>query len=204
MVAGLNLKKLFILMATTSLLGGISILTTAVGLSYEGIQGKTWGDIIAVGIWLFFIGVLFSIISQMGYFAYLSIHRFGLSIFKSVKLWNRVQIVLIAFTFFDLVYLRYFAFHQEGQSILPYIGLPIVLFLASLIGAYIKAKETQQFTFIPALFFLFVITTIEILPVLTQDDTNWVILMLVPTFLCNVWQLLLLHRLLNSGKEKNA
>lgn len=200
----MNLKKLFYLIITTSLLGGFSAITTALALGYEGAQGKTLGDIVAVGIWLFIVGLLFSVISQMGFFAYLTIHRFGLGLFKSHRLWNRVQIVLIAFTFFDLIYLRYYAFHTPGESFLHYVAMPVILLLAALIGAYFKAKETKQFTFIPAVFFLYVVTTIEIVPALTQNDWNWIILMLVPMFVCNVWQLLLLHRLLGESKEKSA
>ena len=35
-------------------------------------------------LWLFGIGLIFSLVSQMGFFAYLTVHRFGLGIFKSV------------------------------------------------------------------------------------------------------------------------
>ena len=51
-------------------------------------------EIISVLFWLMGVGLIFSLLSQMGFFAYLTIHRFGLGIFKSVKLWNSVQIVL--------------------------------------------------------------------------------------------------------------
>ena len=62
------------------------------------------------------MGFLFSVISQMGFFAYLTVHRFGLGIFKSVSLWNAVQVVLILFVLFDFVYLRYENFAEPGES----------------------------------------------------------------------------------------
>ena len=64
--------------------------------------------------WLFGVGLIFSVISQAGFFAYLTIHRFGLGIFKS--LWNPVQILLVLFVVFDLVYLRYTSF-EAGEGI---------------------------------------------------------------------------------------
>ena len=68
----------------------------------------------------------------MGFFAYLTVHRFGLGIFKSVSLWNAVQVVLILFVLFDLVYLRYDNFAKQGESSFPYIGLAALLLIISL------------------------------------------------------------------------
>ena len=72
--------------------------------------------ILSTSIWLIVMGFLFSVVSQMGFFAYLTIHRFGLGIFKSVSLWNAVQVVLILFVLFDLVYLRYVNFCRPGRK----------------------------------------------------------------------------------------
>jgi len=63
-------------------------------------------EILSVLLWLMGVGLIFSILSQMGFFAYLTIHRFGLGIFKSRSLWNAVQVFLILFVLFDLVYFR--------------------------------------------------------------------------------------------------
>ena len=51
------------------------------------------------------LGFTFSVISMTGYFAYLYIHRFGISLFRSF--WPMIQILLIAFVLFDLVYFPY-------------------------------------------------------------------------------------------------
>jgi KinB signaling pathway activation protein len=205
-VSTLKIKKWLFLFLTTLLIGGISILLTSTAMGWEEIAGgkDTSKELFAAGIWLFIVGLMFSVISQMGFFAYLMVHRFGLGIFKSHKLWNRVQIVLILFTFFDLIYLRYVAFGAVNETWITYLMLPILLLVIALITAYMKAKMTNGAAFYPALFFVFVVTTVEVVPALTQNDPNWVILMLVPMLACNVWQLLVLHRLTSPSTEKGA
>jgi KinB signaling pathway activation protein len=202
----LKIKKWLFLFITTLLIGGVSILLTATVMGWEGIAGgkDTAKEIFAAGIWLFIVGLMFSVISQMGFFAYLMLHRFGLGIFKTHRLWNRIQIVLILFAFFDLVYLRYIAFGITGQTWSDYLVLPVVLFIISLVAAYLKAKMTNARAFYPALFFVYVVTIIEVVPALTQNDPNWIILMLIPIVVCNIWQVLVLHRLTATGDEKSA
>ena len=152
-------------------------------------------DILSTTIWLLFMGFLFSVISQMGFFAYLTVHRFGLGIFKSVSLWNAVQVVLILFVLFDLVYLRYENFAEQGESVLPYIGLAALLLIISLIVAWFKAKQTNREAFIPALFVMIVVTAIEWVPVLRVNEKSWLLLMMFALLACNAYQLLILHKL---------
>ncbi|MDF2856888.1 MAG: KinB-signaling pathway activation protein [Neobacillus sp.] len=152
-------------------------------------------DILATTIWLLFMGFLFSVISQMGFFAYLTVHRFGLGIFKSVSLWNAVQIVLILFVLFDLIYLRFDNFAKEGDSILPYIGLAALLLVISLVVAWYKSKQTNREAFIPALFVMIVVTVIEWVPVLRVNEKSWLLLMMFALLACNAYQLLVLHKL---------
>jgi KinB signaling pathway activation protein len=73
-----------------------------------------------------------------------------------------------------------------------------VLLVGSLIVSYIKMKETNKGAFIPALFFMIVVTIVEWVPALRQNDLSWLILMLVPLFICNAYQLLTLHKILKS------
>ena len=161
--------------------------------------------IVSTFVWLFGIGLIFSLVSQMGFFAYLTIHRFGLGIFKSVSLWNGVQIVLILFTLFDFVYFRYKAFGQEGEGILFYFVPAIFILIVGALVAYFKTKQTNQSAFIPALFFMTVVTIIEWVPALRLNDQNWVYLMLFPLLICNTYQLLILHSLNEkSNKERKS
>lgn len=162
-------------------------------------------EILSIFFWLIGVGLIFSIISQMGFFAYLTIHRFGLGIFKSTKLWNAVQIVLILFVLFDLVYFRFKSFAEAGESIVPYLGLAALITIVGLIVAFIKSKQTNKEAFIPALFFMIVVSTIEWVPVLRVNEESWLYLMLFPLLACNAYQLLILHKLNQSSiKQKSV
>lgn len=185
------------LFLTTFFVGGIAAVVTGMAVNrgefaqyFADIAGK---EIFLPVLWFFAVGLLFSAISQMGFFAYLFIHRFGLAIFKSARLWNAVQIVLIAFALFDLVYFRYAAF-GEGESILPFVLPAAVIFFAGLVVAYLKAKSTHPGTFIPALFFMVVATIIEWIPAVQTNEPGWLHLMLYPLLICNAYQMLILHK----------
>lgn len=173
------------------------------GLIVESDLYKGIGDFLVLAIWFFGVSCIFSLISQMGFFAYLTVHRFGLGIFRSIKLWNAVQIVLIAFVLFDLVYLRYAAFAEKGDSIGPYLIPSLLLLGIGLVISYLKQKETNREAFIPAMFFMIVVTTIEWFPVLKANDFKWVTIMFTVLIVSNAWQLMLLHRL-NAKTEKAA
>ncbi|GLB61342.1 KinB-signaling pathway activation protein [Cytobacillus sp. NCCP-133] len=160
-------------------------------------------EILSVLFWLVGVGLIFSIVSQMGFFAYLTVHRFGLGIFKG--LWNPIQIVLILFALFDLVYFRYKAFANEGDSLFPYFSIAFFLLIVGLVVAAIKVKQTNQHAFIPAVFFMVAVTAIEWVPVLRVNEKSWLYLMLIPLLACNTYQLLILHKLnKDSQKQRSA
>jgi KinB signaling pathway activation protein len=195
------------LFMTTLLIGGIT--TAIVGFIINWNEYVHYFidlkiiNILSALFWFVLWGILYSVISQMGFFAYLTVHRFGLGIFKSVSLWNGVQAVLILFVLFDLVYLRYETFAQSGESLLPYIGLAVILLIAGLITALYKSKQTNREAFIPALFFMIVVTVIEWFPVLRVNEQSWVYLMLFALLACNAYQILILHKLnMQSQQER--
>jgi KinB signaling pathway activation protein len=195
------------LFMTTLLIGGIT--TAIVGFIINWNEYVHYFidlkiiNILSALFWFVLWGILYSVISQMGFFAYLTVHRFGLGIFKSVSLWNGVQAVLILFVLFDLVYLRYETFAQSGESLLPYIGLAVILLIAGLITAWYKSKQTNREAFIPALFFMIVVTVIEWFPVLRVNEQSWVYLMLFALLACNAYQILILHKLnMQSQQER--
>lgn len=163
-------------------------------------SGFNFVGMLLIFLWLFGVGLIFSLLSQMGFFAYLTIHRFGLGMFRSVTLWNIAQIVIIVLTIVDLVYLRYSRFAEKGDSILPYIGVALLVLIVGLAVAYFKAKQTNKNAFIPALFFMVVITVIEWVPVLRINKHTWFYIMLIALLACNAYQLLTLHKV----NEKSA
>lgn len=153
-------------------------------------------------LWFIFVGFTFSVISQMGYFAYLTIHQFGMGMFKG--LWNPVQVVLIALVLFDLIYFRFRAFAVEGESYTPYILLGIGIFVVGLVVAYMKNQqsEAKTNTFVSALFFMIVVTTLEWLPVLLVNSVKWLYLMLLALLACNAFQLLRLPKYIEKSQTE--
>ncbi|NUK31947.1 KinB-signaling pathway activation protein [Parageobacillus sp. VR-IP] len=201
----MNSRKWVRLFLTTLAIGGIT--TAIIGIVFN------WGqyqklllqldvvEIFAVLMWHIGVGFIFSVVSQAGFFAYLTIHRFGLGIFRSASLWNAVQMVLILFVLFDLVYFRYQAFAAKGESVVSYILVALFLLMVGLVVAYIKSAQTNKGAFVPALFFMIVVTVIEWFPVLRINDRNWLYLMLFPLLVCNAYQLLILHKLTGGAKS---
>ncbi|RWR13968.1 KinB-signaling pathway activation protein [Siminovitchia fortis] len=162
------------------------------------------GAIISTFIWLAGVGFTFSVVSQVGFFAYLFIHQFGLGVFRSLSLWNAVQIFITIVVLFDLVYLRFQNFAGEGESILPYIGLAIFILIAGLITAFFKAKTTSRTTFVSALFFMVVMTILEWLPVLATNEESWLFLVIFPLIACNAYQILVLPKYNRLSEEDRA
>jgi KinB signaling pathway activation protein len=158
-------------------------------------------EVVSILFWLFGVGLIFSVISQMGFFAYLTVHRFGLGIFRSVAMWNLAQIILIVFVLFDLIYFRFQLFAEGNETIIPYLLLAFYLFILGVIIALIKRSNTNKEAFIPALFFMIVVTTIEWFPALRVNEKDWLLLMLIPLQVCNAYQLLMLPKFIKSKKS---
>ena len=203
----MNSRKWVRLFFTTLFLGGISTVFIGFVLEwdkyakfFQNFDGK---EILAISFWLIGVGFIFSVISQMGFFAYLTIHRFGLGMFRSSSLWNTVQLFFIAFVLFDFVYLRSVLIANGEVSLGNNILVAGMLFVFGAIVAYIKSKETNKKAFVPALFFMVVVTILEWVPALRINDTDWLYLMVIPLLLCNSYQLLVLHRLIGQ-KSKSA
>ncbi|OKO94136.1 KinB signaling pathway activation protein [Geobacillus proteiniphilus] len=198
-----NSRKWVRLFLSTLLIGGIA--TAAVGIVFNWEEfGRLllrleMVEFMAVLLWHIGVGFIFSVISQAGFFAYLTVHRFGLGIFRS--LWNAVQVVLIMFVLFDLVYFRYMTFADKGDSIIPYLLTALFILVVGLVVAYVKSAQTNKGAFVPALFFMVVVTVIEWFPVLRINDRDWLYLMLIPLLVCNAYQLLILHKLTGGAKQ---
>lgn len=192
-----NWVRLFL---STLLVGGVA--TSVIGFLLKWEEYKelfiTFDvlEILSVLFWLFGVGLIFSVISQMGFFAYLTIHRFGLGIFRSTSLWNIAQLILVIFVLFDLVYFRYQLFSKENEALTSYILIAGYVFIVGLLVAFMKRKDTNKEAFVPALFFMIVVTVIEWFPALRVNEQDWLLLMLIPIQICNAYQLLMLPKFL--------
>lgn len=207
----MNSRKLVNFLMKTFFIGGIAGLIVSFFVKPEDYATylSPFNFIELSGLVIFFIGLglTFSVLSMTGFFAHLYIHRMGMSLFRSF--WPSVQVVLIAFILFDLVYFPYQA--ADGVPVYYFILIAAALLAYGWLVAKIKAKETHKHAFIPALFFMVVITTLEWVPALSVDGTDYVWLMIAPLLACNTYQMLTLHRITKAddgrkqqnGKGKN-
>jgi len=189
-----NSRKIANMFGKTILLGGTVgfIMSFFVNWSDYAAVLSPFDGMELIGLLLFFIGLalVFTVISQTGFFAYLFIHRFGQGFFKSF--WPTVQVLVILFAIFDLIYFSYRAGKGE-VSLLFYIVMTAIIVLAALLVARIKVQQTNRSSFIPAVFFMVVITALELSLVLRTSDVAYISLMVAPVLVANGYQLVALH-----------
>ena len=160
-------------------------------------EAGQWGEFFAAFAFMVVMGFTVSVIAQMGFFAYLTIHQMGVNIFKTLTLWNWVQLLIIAVVIFDLIMFRFRPNAETTEQVWLYVILLVVLLATGIIVAIIKANITKKHALISALFFMIVVSTIEWLPVLmVKEDKvdSWVALLLFPILAVNAYQLLALPK----------
>lgn len=183
------------------LIGGIVTAVAGLIVRWEFFSaylqaGEIWQFLGAL-MWMVFLGFTMSVVAQMGFFAYLTVHQFGVNIFKSLTLWNWVQLLIIAIVIFDLIFFRFQLTSEDTGRSLLYLTLLVSLIIVAGITAYLKARWTKKHTLISALFFMIVITTLEWLPALMVSSGNidtWVTILLYPLLAVNAYQILALPK----------
>ncbi|MDI2586246.1 KinB-signaling pathway activation protein [Psychrobacillus sp. NEAU-3TGS] len=160
-------------------------------------EAGQWGEFFAAFAFMIVMGFTVSVIAQMGYFAYLTIHQMGVNIFRTLTLWNWVQLLIIAIVIFDLIMFRFRPNAETTGQIWLYVILLAILIITAIVVAIAKANMTKKHTLISALFFMIVVSTLEWLPVLMVRADNvdsWVTLLLFPILAVNAYQLLALPK----------
>ncbi|PLT31367.1 KinB-signaling pathway activation protein [Peribacillus deserti] len=199
----MNSRNLVRLLLTTLLLGGLSAVLVGIAARWNElgplITKGAYGELLMTIVWLIGLGFLFSVISQMGFFAYLTVHRFGLGIFGAS--WKGVQVVLIAFVLFDLIYFGPIWFGNESDRSIYAVYSAFLLVSGLAVGWY-KARITNNAAFIPAVFFMIIVTVVEWVPVLRSNDKDWMLFMLLPLLICNAYQLLILGSLNTRSRQE--
>lgn len=198
----MTIRNWFIFFFKALVIGGVVTGALAMIIRWEDafapyIASGEYIEFVASFLWFVFLGMTMSVLSQMGFFAYLTVHQFGVNIFKTLTLWNWVQLLIIALVIFDLIKFRFMPIADTQSQLLLYLGLLTVLLVTGLVVAYFKAKWTKKHAFISALFFMIVITTLEWLPVLMVDEKDvdrYVTLLLFPLLAVNAYQLLKLPK----------
>jgi len=192
-----SLRKYGWLFITTLLLGGLGGILVAIIFDWAKMTEGDMGNFFMGMLMYLLYGMTISIVSQMGFFAYMTINYFAKTIIRSASLWRSIQIFLVLFAFFDMVYLRYNSL-GNGGSVLPFFFEPTMLLIVAIATAYGKVSVTNRNAFVPTLFFMFVATAMEWIPALKENGVHATFSMLVPLLFCNVWQVMQLHRVLKT------
>ncbi len=194
----MNSRKFVHLFFQTLLIGWLAGLLTSFFVHYSiyatflsPFDGKE-----LLGLFLFYSGkaLVYTVIAQTGFFAYLFINMYGRNFFRSF--WPTVQVLVIAFVLFDIVY-----FTSKSLSLTFRLGLMFAILIGALVIAYLKVRETNRTAFIPALFVMVVILTLELSLVLRTGEKREIILMLVPLFVATAFQLMRLHEVTKVDPE---
>ncbi|BFH11788.1 KinB-signaling pathway activation protein [Paenibacillus melissococcoides] len=200
----MTLKKWFYLFWTTLLIGGG--ITLVMGLSLQIIQGEFQNfngpmDGVLNVVQLILSGFTVSVYSQMGFFAYLTLNFIAIGLFK--KTWPYIQVVLTVIALLDLMFLRMLLADngsQRGGDAMNDILLGLAVLAVALIVGYFKVNATNRTAFIPTLFFMIAITTVETLSALNISGiATWYVYL--PLAACNAYQVLMLNRILGTPKS---
>jgi KinB signaling pathway activation protein len=168
----LNLRKWMKLFGTTILIGAI---VTVVG---------------SVSIQLF--NPDFRNVEASGWFSYI------------------LMMALIGMTFGAFAHMGFFAYlmlNYIARSIFrrPYSWVAIqgfiALFVLAEIAYWLKVGQTSSGAWIPTIFFLVAITSMESVPVFKTGDISSLLYQLIPLFICNAYQIMQLHRILGKSQD---
>ncbi|WP_397536547.1 KinB-signaling pathway activation protein [Rummeliibacillus pycnus] len=153
-----------------------------------------WGEAFGGLLWFVFLGFTMSMICQMGYFAYLTVHQIGVNICRSLTLWNWIQILLIIVAVIDVILFRFKPYAHSANDWLLYIGLLVVLIIAASLTAIKKVKMTgKKHILISSLFFMIFVSVIEWLIALwvrSSGGNEYITILLFPIIAVNAFQLL--------------
>lgn len=155
-------------------------------------------EFLAAVVWNVVLGMTMSVMAQAGFFAYLTLHQVGVNIFRSLTLWNWIQILLIIIVLVDIIVFRFAPGASAAGEWLIYGFLLAVLVGAAMWTAIKKIKMTQKpHVLISTLFFMIVITSLEWIIALMgrQDNIDvYVALLLFPLVAVNAYQILMLPK----------
>ena len=157
-----------------------------------------FGEFFAAFLWMGFLGFTMSVIAQAGFFAYLTLHQVGMNLFRTLTLWNWVQMLLILIVLVDIVVFRFAPGSKTTGDWIFYIGLLIVLVGGAIVTAMKKVKMTgKPHVLISTMFFMIVVTSLEWIIALMGRQANidtYIALLLFPLIAVNAFQVLMLPK----------
>src|SRR5699024_1292346 len=144
----LNSRRLVQMFFKTLFIGGlIGLVTSFFVMSAEYTQYLNPIDFKELlGVTLFFLGygLVFTVVAQTGFFAYLFINQYGVFIFKA--LWPITQLLIVILVVFAFIYVP----PIDDISLSVYIILVIILVIVGAIVSYLKYNQTNFTALIPA------------------------------------------------------
>lgn len=191
----LSIKKWFYLFWTTLLIGAGGAVVA--GLALQAVNGriefKSTADLFIYPLILFGYGMLVSVYSQLGFFAYLILNYMGTGVFRR-KVWQYIQLVLAVLALLELIFLRTFVGGE--RNVVSDLILGIVILLTAIIVSYFKVRSTNSSACIPTFFFMTAITIVETIGVLRIGVDSATVFIVIPLIASNAFQILMLHRIL--------
>ena len=186
----MTIRKMFFLFWTTVVLG---IVTAPVAsLLVNWLFGSPGVSFISM-LWA---GVLYGVVAQMGFFAYLVFNMVAKGFIRNPYVYQTLQLLALVGV---LVWLYQTSAAKTGTPG-PWL-LPLVILGLGLVAAWFKVKATSRASWIPAIFFMVAATVLEAIPSLEQNSFPMILMMVLVLLVCNMWQLMQLHRLLDHGAE---
>lgn len=197
----MNLSKLIRLFWSTLWIGaGAGLLIGVIIALFDG--GFTDLTAMEVGynlLMMLLAGMMFGVLSQMFFFAYMTLNYIAGDMFRKPTTWVLIQLFFIITVPFEIYF-----FMWEGSLWSFVLGAGLIL-AVSVGAAYWKVQMTSNRAFIPTLFFMFVFTVLETAIALkvSSNESIWraVLLMAIPLLLCNAWQILRLHKLVEKKES---
>ncbi|MBB6734987.1 KinB-signaling pathway activation protein [Cohnella zeiphila] len=198
----MNLRKWMTLFGTTILIGGLCSLVTGVVMllcdsSFRVVKTEDWlFNIVMMAL----AGLSLGAFAHMGFFAYMMLNYIARSIIKRPYLWVALQGFIAAFVLVEIAYWTYGSAFPDAL----FWAAPLLLAVASIVVAWWKVKETTAGAWLPTLFFMIAVTTIEAVPGFRTEKWTSLLFTLVPLFVCNSFQIMRLHHILGKPKSKPA
>lgn len=195
----LNLRKWMKLFGTTILIGAIVTVIGSVTIQlfnpdFRNVEASGWLSYILM---MALIGMTFGAFSHMGFFAYMMLNYIARSIFKRPYSWVAIQGFIALFVLAEIAYWTY----DTNFPTHTFWGVPAALIVGSVAVAWMKVSQTNSGAWIPTIFFLVAITTMESVPVFKTGDISSLLYQLIPLFICNAYQIMQLHKILGKPTE---
>ncbi|SFS84115.1 KinB-signaling pathway activation protein [Marininema halotolerans] len=187
----MTLRKLFFLFWTTCAIGTVTAPVIGFLLKVSGVGGELQ---IVSQLWA---GVMFGAMAQMGFFAYMVFNMVFVGFIRDQRVYQFLQLMVTVLVLSSLVVI------QKEHSLLERLIVPATILLAGLIVGRFKVKATNSMSFIPTVFFMTAATSLEAIPSLEQS-IPLILLMVISLLICNAWQIMQLHRLLDPVGSQEA